>query len=88
MNTPDLQRNAKMLLKLASTECKEMHYDLKEDAILPDMDAIYSSAEEMRRCADRLNLLADKLMIEYRNMEHHKYCVKELHKMLGESYAH
>ena len=76
-----------MLLELASTECKEMHYVLKEDAILPDMDAIYSSAEEMRRCADRLNLLADKLMIEYRNTEHQEYCAKELHKMLDESYA-
>ena len=88
MSTPNLQRNAKILLELASTVCKELYHDLKDDDILSDMDEIYSAAEDMRICADRLNLLADKLTIEYRNMEHHKYCVKELHKMLGESYAH
>ena len=80
------QRNAKMLLELASTECKSMHYDMREDAILPDMDTIYSSAEEMRRFADRLNHFADELMIVYRKMEHHQYMI-ELDDLRSESYA-
>ena len=80
------QRNAKMLLELASTECKSMHYDMREDAILPDMDTIYSSAEEMRRFADRLNHFADELIIVYRKMDHHKAMI-DLDDLRSESYA-
>ena len=76
-----------MLLESASTECKSMHYDMKEDAILPDMDTIYSSAEEMRRFADRLNHFADQLMIEYRKMDHHQHMI-DLDDLESESYAH
>ena len=75
-----------MLLESASTECKSMHYDMKEDAILPDMDTIYSSAEEMRRFADRLNHFADELMIVYRKMDHHQYMI-DLDDLRNESYA-
>ena len=75
-----------MLLESASTECKSMHYDMKEDAILPDMDTIYSSAQEMRRFADRLNHWADALMVECRKMEHHQYMI-ELDDLRSESYA-
>ena len=80
------QRNAKMLLESVSTECKSMHYDMKEDAILPDMDTIYSSAEEMRRFADRLNNFADELMIVYRKMDHHQAMI-DLDDLRNESYA-
>ena len=80
------ERNAKMLLESASTECEEMHYDLKEDAILPDMDTIYSSAEEMRRFADRLNNFADELMVVYRKMDHHQAMI-DLDDLRSESYA-
>ena len=65
------QRNAKMMLDSASEECKQMHLDTKEDAMCPDMDTVYSSAQEMRRFADRLNHWADALMVECRKMEHH-----------------
>ena len=91
MSTPNLQRNAKILLELAQTQCEELYHDLDDESLygtLSDTDEIYRAAEDIRICADRLNTVADKLMIEYRNMEHHNYCVKELHKMLGESYAH
>ena len=75
-----------MLLESASTECEEMHYDLKEDAILPDMDTIYSAAEEMRRFADRLNHCADELMIVYRKMDHRQAMI-DLDDLRSESYA-
>ena len=63
-----------------------MHYDMKEDAILPDMDTIYSAAEEMRRFADRLNNFADELMIVYRKMDHHQHLL-DLDDLRNESYA-
>ena len=81
MSTPlsRCQRNAKILLESASTECDEMHYDLGEssgvtkgcydDSILPDMDTIYIAADEMRQFADRLNHFADALMKEYNSAE-------------------
>jgi len=75
-----------MLLESASEECKSMHYDMKEDAILPDMDTIYSSAEEMRRFADRLNHFADELMIVYRKMDHHQAMI-DLDDLRNESYV-
>ena len=81
------ERNAKMLLKSAATECDEMHHDMKEDAILPDMDTIYSAAFEMRRFADRLNHFVDQLMIEYRKMDHHQYMI-DLDDLRIESHAH
>ena len=81
------QRNAKMLLESASTECKSMHYDMKEDAILPDMDTIYSAAEEMRRFADRLNHFADQLMVEYRTMDWNQQEI-DLDDLRSESHAH
>ena len=89
MNTLHLrcQRNAKMMLDSASEECKQMHLDTKEDAMYPDMDTIYSSAEEMRGFADRLNHFADQLMIEYRKMDHHQH-ILELDDLESESYAH
>ena len=80
------ERNAKMLLKSAATECDEMHHDMKEDAILPDMDTIYSAAEEMRRFADRLNNFADELMVVYRKMDHHQHMI-DLDDLRSESYA-
>ena len=64
-----------------------MHYDMKEDAILPDMDTIYSAAEEMRRFADRLNNFADELMIVYRKMDHHQAMI-DLDDLRNESHAH
>ena len=64
-----------------------MHMDTKEDAMYPDMDTIYSSAEEMRRFADRLNHFADQLMIEYRKMDHHQHMI-DLDDLESESYAH
>ena len=76
-----------MLLESASTECKSMHYDMKEDAILPDMDTIYSAAEEMRRFADRLNHFADQLMVEYRTKDWNQQEI-DLDDLRSESYAH
>ncbi len=64
-----------------------MHHDMKEDAILPDMDPIYSAAEEMRRFADRLNNFADELMVVYRKMDHHQHLL-DLDDLRNESYAH
>ena len=54
---------------------------------VPDMDTIYSAAEEMRGFADRLNHFADQLMIEYRKMDHHQHMI-ELDDLESESYAH
>ena len=89
MNTLHLrcQRNAKMMLDSASEECKQMHLDTKEDAMNPDMDTVYSAAEEMRRFADRLNSLAEELMVVYRKMDHHQYMI-DLDDLENESYAH
>ena len=50
------------MLEMASEECNEMHHDLYDDSILPDMDEIYIAADEMRQFADRLNYFADALM--------------------------
>jgi len=80
------QRNVKMILESASNECGEMQHDILEDSMYPDMDTIYSSAEEMRRFADRLNSFADALMIEYRKMDHHQYMI-DLDDLRSESYA-
>ena len=75
------------MLELASAECDEMCEDMSGDANNPDMDTIYSAAEEMRGFADRLNHFADQLMIEYRKMDHHQHML-ELDDLESESYAH
>ena len=75
------------MLELASAECDEMCEDMSGDANNPDMDTIYSAAEEMRGFADRLNHFADQLMIEYRKMDHHQHMI-ELDDLESESYAH
>ena len=76
-----------MMLELASAECDEMCEDMSGDANNPDMDTIYSAADEMRRFADRLNHFAAQLMIEYRKMDHHQHML-ELDDLESESYAH
>ena len=81
------QRNATQILESAAQECADMDYDLHEDSKLPDMDTIYSAAEEMRRFADRLNNFADELMIVYRKMDHHQAMI-DLDDLRSESYAH
>ena len=81
------QRNARLMLELASAECDEMCEDMSGDANNPDMDTIYSAAEEMRRFAGRLNHFADQLMIEYRKMDHHQHLI-DLDALESESYAH
>ena len=81
------QRNARLMLELASAECDEMCEDMSGDANNPDMDTIYSAAEEMRHFAGRLNHFADQLMIEYRKMDHHQHML-ELDDLESESYAH
>ena len=63
------QRNARLMLEVAAAECDEMCGDLYGDADNPDMDTIYSAAEEMRRFADNLNRIADQLMKEYNTAE-------------------
>ena len=85
------QRNARMMIESASQECGEMNKDMHEDALslcgnVPDMDTIYSAADEMRRFADRLNHFADQLMIEYRKMDHHQYMI-DLDDLRSESYV-
>jgi hypothetical protein len=89
MSTPDLrcQRNARLMLEMASEECNEMHHDLYDDSILPDKDSIYCSSEEMRRFAEKINNFADRLMVEYNKMDHHQYMI-ELDDLKSESYAH
>ena len=62
-----------MLLESVSEDCNEMHHNLYDDSIIPDMDTIYSASEEMRRFAEKLNTLADQIMIEYRKMDHHQH---------------
>ena len=88
MNTLHLrcQRNAKLMLELASAECDEMCEDMSGDANNPDMDTIYSAAEEMRGFADRLNHFADQLMVEFRKMDSHQYMI-DLDDLRSESHA-
>jgi len=74
------------MLELASAECDEMCEDMSGDANNPDMDTIYSAAEEMRHFAGRLNHFADQLMIEYRKMENHQHLI-DLDDLRSESYA-
>ena len=81
------QRSAKLMLEVAAAECDEMCGDLYGDANNPDMDTIYSAAEEMRRFADNLNDIADTLMVEYRKMDHHQHLI-DLDDLRSESYAH
>jgi len=81
------QRNAKLMLEVAAAECDEMCGDLYGDANNPDMDTIYSAAEEMRRFADNLNNIADTLMVEYRKMNHHQHLI-DLDDLRSESHAH
>ena len=80
------QRNARMLLEVASTECEEMHSDMHEDAMYPDKETIYSASEEMRRFGERMNDIADQLMTIYNKMDHHQYMI-ELDDLRSESYA-
>ena len=75
------------MLEVAAAECDEMCGDLYGDANNPDMDTIYSAAEEMRRFADNLNNIADTLMVEYRKMDHHQHLI-DLDDLRSESYAH
>jgi hypothetical protein len=75
------------MLEVAAAECDEMCGDLYGDAGNPDMDTIYSAAEEMRRFADNLNNIADTLMVEYRKMDHHQHLI-DLDDLRSESYAH
>ena len=75
-----------MMLELASAECDEMCEDMSGDANNPDMDTIYSAAEEMRGFADRLNHFADQLMVEFRKMDSHQYMI-DLHDLRSESHA-
>ena len=75
------------MLELASAECDEMCEDMSGDANNPDMDTIYSAAEEMRRFADNLNNIADALMVEYRKMDHNQHLI-DLDDLRSESYAH
>jgi len=75
------------MLEVAAAECDEMCGDLYGDAKNPDKDTIYSASEEMRRFADNLNNIADKLMVEYNKMDHHQYMI-ELDDLRSESYAH
>jgi len=63
------ERNVTMMLRAAADECNEMHHDMYQDSLLPDMDTVYTAAEEMRRFADRLNHWADALMKEYRTAD-------------------
>ena len=81
------QRNARLMLEVAAAECDEMCGDLYGDADNPDMDTIYSAAEEMRRFADNLNNIADALMVEYRKMDHNQHLI-DLDDLRSESYAH
>ena len=81
------QRNARLMLEVAAAECDEMCGDLYGDADNPDMDTIYSAAEEMRRFADNHNNIADTLMVEYRKMDHHQHLI-DLDDLRSESYAH
>jgi hypothetical protein len=37
------------------------------------MGLIYSVADQIKKSADRLNHIADQLMIEYRKMDHHQH---------------
>jgi hypothetical protein len=75
-----------MMLELASAECDEMCEDMSGDANNPDMDTIYSAAEEMRQFADRLNHFADQLMVEFRKMDSHQYMI-DLDDLRSESHA-
>ena len=75
------------MLEVAAAECDEMCGDLYGDANNPDMDTIYSAAEEMRRFADNLNNIADTLMVAYRKMNHHQHLI-DLDDLRSESYAH
>ena len=75
------------MLEVAAAECDEMCGDLYGDANNPDMDTIYSAAEEMRRFADNLNNIADTLMVEYRKMDHNQHLI-DLDDLRSESYAH
>ena len=74
------------MLELASAECDEMCEDMSGDANNPDMDTIYSAAEEMRRFADNLNNIADALMVEYRKMDHNQHLI-DLDDLRSESHA-
>ena len=74
------------MLEVAAAECDEMCGDLYGDANNPDMDTIYSAAEEMRRFADNLNNIADALMVEYRKMDHNQHLI-DLDDLRNESYV-
>ena len=74
------------MLEVAAAECDEMCGDLYVDANNPDMDTIYSAAEEMRRFADNLNNIADALMVEYRKMDHNQHLI-DLDDLRNESYV-
>ena len=91
MNTPAFQsqRNATMLLEQTQDECDELSYEIEAHAIGQppiDMDLIYSVADQIKKSADRLNHIADQLMIEYRKMDHHQHMI-DLDDLRSESHV-
>ena len=79
-----------MLLEQTQDECDELSYEIEAHAIGQppiDMDLIYSVADQIKKSADRLNHIADKLMVEYRKMDQHQHLM-DLEELRSESYAH
>ena len=79
-----------MLLEQTQDECDELSYEIEVHAIGKppiDMDLIYSVADQIKKSADRLNHIADQLMIEYRKMDHHQNMI-DLDDLRSESHAH
>ena len=79
-----------MLLEQTQDECDELSYEIEAHAIGKppiDMDLIYSVADQIKKSADRLNHIADQLMVEYRKMDHFQNMI-DLDDLRSESHAH
>ena len=71
-------------------ELSQMPYEIGDGGITGNalnMDEVYGVISQLRECAGRLHHIADKLMVEYRKMDHHQHMI-ELDDLESESYAH
>ena len=71
-------------------ELSQMPHEISDGGITGNalnMDEVYGVISQLREYAGRLHHIADKLMVEYRKMDHNQHLI-DLDDLRSESYAH
>ena len=97
MNTPHLQfqknecrLRVNEILESMDEELSQMPYEIGDGGITGNalnMDEVYGVISQLREYAGRLHHIADKLMVEYRKMDHHEHMM-DMEELRRESLAH